>query len=119
MAREASIFDDDEDDGLDVSGFSPKSPEESRRADPAAIRGLALQRGFTERDPPPSLAKPAGEGGQVRRHRTGRTAHCNIRTSPSYKARFEELADANGLSLAQAFEAAVDLLDKATRSAGE
>lgn len=113
MASErASIFDDEDD--LDVSGFAPKPATAQPRADAASIREIASARGFTPRDPAaepaPAPVTPAAEHGQVRRRRTNRTAHMNIRTTPQFKARFEALADANGLSLAEAFEAAVEAL---------
>jgi hypothetical protein len=127
MAGErASVFDDEDD--LDVSGFAPKPATAAPRADPAAIREIASARGFTPRDPaaepapvtaPSPPAPPAAERGQVRRRRTNRTAQMNIRTTPEFKALFERLADDERLSLAEAFEAAVEALaEKAARAEG-
>lgn len=54
---------------------------------------------------PPSIAEPA-----ARRQRTGRNQQINIKATPEVIARFYALAEANGWTVAGAFERAVDAL---------
>lgn len=107
MSRErASIFGDatEPDDGLDVSGFKPKP---SVRPDAAEVRRVAEAGGFTPRQPEPAAPRPP-----QRRHRTGRDRQLNIKCSADYLERFNALADQLGIKQVEAFERAVEALEK-------
>lgn len=85
----------------DLSGFAPL-PRVKPAAPPAAA---AADAGFTSREVPTAPEKP-----QQRRHRTGRSAQINIKAKPETIAALNAWADAQGLSIAEAFEKLVENL---------
>ena len=119
-------FDDDEEvivptppkaDLVDLSGFQPKAVV---RPDTQKVAEAAAKSNFKSREakapvavvpapaPAPVAAKP------VRRHRTGRSAQLNLKCRPDTIEQFYAIADANGWVLGEAFEKAVDLLERET-----
>ena len=82
----------------DLGGFAPPA---APRKTPAPSAAAAAEAGFVSREPQPSPAK------QQRRHRTGRSAQINIKAKPETIAVFTAWADRHGMSIAEAFEAAV------------
>ena len=111
----ASIFDDED---LDLSDFKPATSAQSR-PDAAAIRDLALEKGFVSRDPetPSPVAANAYDNGPVlrRRYTTGRNRQLNLRVTPDALRRFYALADHNGWVLGEAFEHAVTALERSLK----
>ncbi len=106
MTRErASIFGDGEeqDDGLDVTGFKPKP---SVRPDAAEVRRVAEADGFTSRQPEPAAHRPP-----QRRHRTGRDRQLNIKCSAEYLERFNAIGDTLSLKQVEVFERAIEALE--------
>jgi hypothetical protein len=110
--------DDDEQDSaptgkpdlLDLSDFRPSR---IARPDRAKIEEAAARTNFKSREskqstPPVLLEKPAS----VRRRRTGRSAQLNLKVRPETIAQFYALADAHGWVLGEAFEKAVQLLER-------
>ncbi len=119
-------FDDDEEvivptppkaDLVDLSGFQPKPVV---RPDSQKVAEAAAKANFKSREakvpvavvPPPAPAPVAAK--PVRRHRTGRSAQLNLKCRPDTIEQFYAIADANGWVLGEAFEKAVDLLERET-----
>ncbi len=125
MSNRPSLgFDDDEEvipvtppkaDLVDLSGFQPKQvvrPDKQKTAEAAA------KSNFKSRESKPALATiPATAPTAIkatRRRRTGRSAQLNLKCRPETIEQFYAIADANGWVLGEAFEKAVDLLQKST-----
>jgi hypothetical protein len=86
----ASIFDDDE--PLDLTGFSPKSTPDETAPPRDQVRALSEAAHFPSRE-----AKPApAEARMQRRYRTGRNVQLNIKTDPETITRFYEISDRRG-----------------------
>lgn len=115
MATErASIFGDDD---LDVSGFMPAPTRRpTQTIDRQAIRKVAESRGFESREPekwPEKGNEPdAMRARPQRRHTTGRNKQLNIKATDDAIARFYAIADARGWVLGEAFEHAINALEK-------
>ncbi|MCB5411966.1 hypothetical protein [Pseudogemmobacter faecipullorum] len=82
----------------DLSSFTP-APRPKPAAPPVEAAAAA---GFISREP----AAPAPVK-QQRRHRTGRSAQINIKAKPETIEAFTAWADAQGLSIAEAFEVTI------------
>jgi hypothetical protein len=111
MSQErATIFETDE---LDLSGFAPKSKTILKNVDKAAIRKVAEQKGFPSREQVPD-PKPMeiSEKRQPRRYVTGRNRQLNLKVTDSAAERLYALADANRLVLGEAFEMAIEALER-------
>ena len=109
MTKErASIFGDEPpaEVALDVAGFKPKP---SVRPNAADVRRTAEENGFTSRQPEPA---PASARPPQRRHRTGRDRQLNIKCSAEYLERFNALGDRLGVKQVEAFERAVEALER-------
>jgi hypothetical protein len=119
MSRErASIFEDDND--LDVSSFAPREPRSAGLVtDKAAIERVAIAKGFKSREASPApiekkaLDAPATSLSRVpRRFVTGRNRQLNLKVTDEAVTRFYHLADSNGWVLGEAFEMALDALER-------
>ena len=111
-AERASIFDGDD---LDVSDFQATPIAKRPRPDKTAIRQAAETRGFTSREPetpPAPTTARAGEGRAPRRHTTGRNRQLNLKVTDDAVSRFYTIADARGWVLGEAFERALDALER-------
>jgi hypothetical protein len=111
MSQErATIFDDDE---LDLSAFAPKERPIQKSVDREAIRQMAEQKGFRSREQV-TAPKPmeTTEKRQPRRYVTGRNRQLNLKVTDSAAERLYALADANRLVLGEAFEMAIDALER-------
>ena len=97
---------------LDLSAFQPTA---AKKPDKAQVALAAEQNQFKSREVKPVVALAAQEA-PIRnargRRRTGRTAQINLKATNEAIAKFYEIADDNGLIYGEAFERAVDLLDK-------
>jgi len=84
----------------DLSNFTPLPKVRT----PAPPQEAAEAAGFTSREAATTAApsKP-----QQRRHRTGRSAQINIKAKPETIAAFYAWAEAQGMSVAEAFEVAI------------
>lgn len=116
-AERASIFGDDD---LDLSDFAPsKTPRPPKSADKAAIRQAAEKRGFQAREPAieqgRGVTPKATPARPQRRHTTGRNKQLNIKATEETIARFYAIADERGWVLGEAFEHAVDALERQGR----
>lgn len=85
----------------DLSAFEPLPRVKTATPPPEAAQAA----GFTSREAAPSPAPK-----QQRRHRTGRSAQINIKAKPETIEAFTAWADAQGLSIAAAFEEATKKL---------
>lgn len=90
----------------DLGGFEP-----TRREKPAPEPQAAAAAGFTRREPSPA-PEPADPPKAQRRRRTGRNAQINIKARPETLEQFYAAADAMGLGVGEAFEVAVELLQR-------
>lgn len=114
-------FDDDEDvtpaapkaDLVDLSGIQPKPVA---RPDKQNVAEAAAKAQFKSREAKAPVAVPATlspvPAKATRRRRTGRSAQLNLKCRPETIAQFYAVADANGWVLGEAFEKAVELLQK-------
>jgi septal ring-binding cell division protein DamX len=112
----ASIYDTDD---LDLSSFTPKAAP-AREAIPAEqVRAIAEASNFPSRE---AKRRPAaGEGTPAapaaakrlpRRHRTGRTAQFNARTTQKTVQAFYDIADQQGWLVAETLEHALAALQR-------
>lgn len=86
----------------DLSAFEPLP----RLKPPAPPPEAAQAAGFTSRE----AAAPSPAPKQQRRHRTGRSAQINIKAKPETIEAFTAWAEAQGMSIAEAFEEATKKL---------
>ncbi|MCU1326785.1 MAG: stability/partitioning determinant [Bryobacterales bacterium] len=105
----ASIFEMDE---IDVSGFAPKSAADAAAPTPDQVRAVAEAANFPSRQPPPLATAYVPEKRQPRRHRTGRTAQLNARTTPQTVATVYAIADAHGWLVGETIERALSALQR-------
>jgi|1185.fasta_scaffold1574807_1 hypothetical protein len=98
MTSRPNLF---EEEGIDVSGFAPKTDPVSR-ADKDALRQAGEAAGFQSRP----VQRPA------RRYRTGRTAQFNTRIMPAAFDRFYQIADEQGWKIGETVERALAALER-------
>ncbi|MFC6792960.1 stability/partitioning determinant [Methylobacterium komagatae] len=106
---------------FDPKAFQTPKPRPSNdRPDKDTIRKAGELAGFKSRegDKPAKEAAPAARAKPPRRqrHLTGRSEQVNLRATPEMKARFQALAEAHFATDADAFERAIELLEKHARS---
>lgn len=107
----ASIFAEDD---LDVSGFTPEAAPDTG-PDRETIRVVSEQSHFPSREPkkPRAAAAPVETPKrQPRRHRTGRTAQFNARTTPETVEQFYAIADRKGWLVGETVERALAALQR-------
>jgi hypothetical protein len=97
----ASIF---EADSLDVSGFAPKASASDTMVPLAQVRAIAEASQFPSREAPKRR--------EPRRHRTGRTAQFNARTTPETVAAFYAVADRMRWLVGETLERALAALQR-------
>jgi hypothetical protein len=116
MKPRASIFDNTEPEGLDVSGFAPKT---AAPPPPDQVKAIAEAASFPSRQaakPAPAPAvKPRRE---PRRHRTGRTAQFNARATPETVEAFYTIADQQGWLMAETLARALAALQRELNEQG-
>lgn len=89
---------------LSADGFAPK-PAPALRVPKAEIEAIATATGFV------SSQAPAKKSSQ-RRHTTGRVIQMNLKATPDFARRFNDLAGRIGLPLVEVFELAIEALEK-------
>lgn len=121
----ASIFEDDE---LDLSAFTPKPAHKPKPINKDAIRTVAETRGFKSREPEAQRTAPAPAPQLVpapqpvlvtrppRRYVTGRNRQLNLKVTEGAADKFYALADANHWVLGEAFEMAIEALERQMQS---
>ena len=98
--KRAPIF---EDDDFDVSDF--EQPRQSQpRAQADDVRRISEAQNFQSREAAPQSRQ--------RRHRTGRNMQLNMKVRPETAQRFNRLCDEHGWVQGEAFEYALDALEK-------
>jgi hypothetical protein len=116
MKARASIFDDTEPEGLDVSGFTPKTAAVPA---PHQVKAIAEAASFPSRQAaksaPVPTVKPKRE---PRRHRTGRTAQFNARATPETVDAFYTIADQQGWLMAETLARALAALQRELKEQG-
>lgn len=109
-----SIFGDETE--FDVSAFTPKprAPEAGAAKAPGApaeVRALAEAMNFKSREAPAN-PEAAPQRRKPRRHRTGRTAQLNVRTTPRTVDAFYAIADQEGWLVGETVEQALAALQR-------
>lgn len=105
MAERAGIFDTD-DTGLDLSSFTPKTPQ--KVPPPETIRAVAEGTPFKSREALPTKPKAV-----MRRRRTGRNVQFNTKVTQSCKEGYYEVTDRYGFqSLGETLERALEALKR-------
>jgi len=114
--QRAGIFDDDE---IDVSGFVPRTAPAST-IPPERVRAVSEGASFRSREPaaPPTQNRSEVTRREPRRHRTGRNVQLNIKARAETIESFYAIADREGWVLGEAFEHAVQALER-ERPAGK
>ena len=103
----ASIFDEEADQDLDLSGFEPKDAQDRRRAEsPERVKALAEANNFPSRAP----ARP--QPPLRRGRRTGRNMQLNIKATQETIDLFYRLTDSQGWVLGETLERALDALER-------
>ena len=91
------------DEEVEAGEFQPRPIS---RPDPDAARRVAEEGGYT------SGASTKRPGDTQRRYRTGRTEQLNLKVTRETKVRFQQIADAAGVSMNEMFERALAALDR-------
>jgi hypothetical protein len=92
-----------EDDGLDVTGFAPRSRRSTTPTQARAVKAVAIERGFTR-----EIQSERLDGRSLRR--TGRTLQINIKCTPETRRQLFEVCQKHDISVAEAFEEAIQAL---------
>jgi hypothetical protein len=100
------IFDNED---IDVSDFSPKPA--AAGANREQVRAVAEPASFRSREP--TVSPPKRE---PRRHRTGRNVQLNLKVRQEDADAFYALADEKGWVLGEAFQMAVEALQRSSDS---
>lgn len=105
----ASIFDEEADQDLDLSGFEPKEARGTRLAEsPEKVRAVAEANNFPSRAPARlQLPLPLRRG-----RRTGRNMQINIKATQETVNLFYRLADSQGWVLGETLERALNALER-------
>lgn len=118
-SERAGLFEDEDEDAIDVSGFAPKPKPATPPVPPEQVRAVSQARGFRSREPQPAAAAapaptPVAEvpRREPRRYRTGRNVQLNIKARAEVIDSFYAIADRQGWVLGQAFEEAVAALER-------
>ncbi len=112
----ASAFEDADD--FDVSAFAPKAGPTPAALPKETIRAISDAANFPSREAPKLRALAAAPGAadtprrQPRRHRTGRTAQFNARTTPQTVDAFYAIADQQGWLVGETVEYALAALQR-------
>jgi len=101
--QRASIFPPDD---LDISGFTPEATPDTG-PDPETVRAISERSNFPSREHSRATETPKR---QPRRHRTGRTAQFNARTTPETVEAFYAIADRKGWLVGETVEHALAAL---------
>ncbi len=125
----ASIFDGDADE-IDVSSFAPKTASHPAAPSAEEVRAIAEAANFPSREvkralvaPAAAMAAPASVQAlpvkrEPRRHRTGRTAQFNARTTPETVEAFYAIADRQGWLVGETVEHALAALQRELEGQG-
>ena len=109
MSERASIFDNSAE--FDVSEFAPKKINPSSPTPAEAVRAVAEETNFVNREP----AKPRksiSSRKEPRRHRTGRNVQVNIKALQETVDRFNAIVDAQKWVTGYVLERAVAALER-------
>lgn len=118
----ASIFDGDADD-IDVSAFAPKTASDPAAPPAEEVKAIAEAANFPSREVKRPHMVPAAVAASApvqapppkrepRRHRTGRTAQFNARTTPETVEAFYAIADRQGWLVGETVEHALAALQR-------
>jgi hypothetical protein len=99
--RRASVFAED----IDVSDFQPAAPAKGEQRD--RVKAVAEPAAFHSRDPAPTPPRR-----EPRRHRTGRNVQLNLKVRQEDADAFYALADQHGWVLGEAFQKAIEALQR-------
>lgn len=97
----AGVFDED------LSDFAPK-PADTAAIRPEEVRALAESSAFRSREPQPKMVTRR----EPRRYRTGRNVQLNLKVRQEAADAFYALADSTDMVLGEAFERAVEALQR-------
>lgn len=114
MNKRASIFDDAAE--LDVEAFKPEAAP-APELDREKLRAISEASNFPSRQAKPAQAS-APVRREPRRHRTGRTAQFNVRTTPQTVDEFYRLADQKGWLVGETLEHALAALKREIGESG-
>lgn len=107
----ASIFGEGE-EGLDLSGFAPKTARDIQAPPADAIRAVSEAARFPSREAKPAPVSSPPVRREQRRHRTGRNVQFNIRARQETIDTFLAIADREGWVLGEVLEHAVAALER-------
>ena len=114
MNKRASIFDDAAE--LDVGAFQPEAAPEPE-PDREKLKAISEASNFTSSQTKPLQASSLVRR-EPRRHRTGRKAQFNVRTTPQTVDEFYRLADQKGWLVGETLEHALAALKREIGESG-
>jgi hypothetical protein len=116
----ASIFGDDENPSLDVTGFSPKARSDPQAPAADQVRAVSQLAKFTSREPATTTkADPKAKEAkrEPRRYRTGRNVQLSLKASKETVDAFYAITEAqSGWVLGYTFQRAIEALQRELKS---
>jgi hypothetical protein len=110
MAKErASVFDDDGEIGIDISGFAPKAAPPAAAPSRQQVKTVSEAANFPSRE---VARPPAKSSRKPRRYRTGRNVQFCAKALQATVDRFYALCDKTGWVMGYTLERAVDALER-------
>ena len=107
----ASIFDEEPEDNLDVSGFAPKAAPAKNAPTKAEVREVSEAANFPSRQPARKATAPRSKR-LTRTPITGRNKQFNVKATQETIDAFYAIADRQGWVLGETLEHALAALDR-------
>ena len=107
----ASIFGDEQEKGLDVSSFAPRTVPDIKAPDAEQVRAVTQAANYRSREP--AAPKPQVQKRRVaRQYRTGRNVQLNLKASQETVDAFYAISDKNAWVLGKTLEHAIQALQR-------
>ena len=113
----ANIFADDDTEGLDVTGFAPKTRTDDKAPPAEQVRAVAQAANFKSREPAAVKAEPKATKRSPRRYRTGRNVQLSVKASKETVDAFYAVTEAHpGWVLGYTLQRAIEALERELQS---
>jgi len=108
----ASIFGNDEDDTLDVTGFAPKATVDATAPAAEQVRAVSQAANFKSREPSVTKAESKATKRLPRRYRTGRNVQLSIKALADTVDAFYAITDQQHWVLGYTLQRAIEALQR-------